>query len=314
MTQEIEREAGSALGLQGGGSHGAFAWGVLDALTEQGRRFDRVCGVSAGALTAVAYAQGWARGGAEGARDEMSRLWRRVAHAHALSPLRNSLFERLLWGWDIGNTVLWQSLDVASRLFSPAQLNPFGLNPLRSVVLDILDRKLLASAGAPRVAVGLTDVETGRAVIFENERVDVNVLLATCCLPFLFPAVRVKGRAYWDGGYSGNPPLAPLLRPRPPHTLVLVRAQVQSRRGVPGTPAEITNRVTEIACQGVLDAELAALPEGVQVESYDADTALGALPISSKFNGERDFLAQLFDAGRAAVGGPATRPLARAAE
>jgi NTE family protein len=313
MKQAVDMRSGSALALQGGSAHGAFAWGVLDALTEQGRRFDRVCGVSSGALTAVAYAQGWARGGPEGARAEMARLWRRIAHAHALSPLRNTLFERWLWGWDIGNGWLWQSLDVASRLFSPAQLNPFGLNPLRSVVLDTLDRKLLASAAAPRLAVGVTDVETGRAVIFENERVDTNVLLATSCLPFLFPSVRIKGRAYWDGGYSGNPPLAPLLKPRAPRTLVLVRAQVQSRAGVPGTPTEITNRLTEIACQGVLDAELAALPEEVQVESYGADAALRNLPISSKFNGETDFLSQLFEAGRQAAGDGGTQ-MARAAE
>ena len=311
MKQKAEAHGGSALALQGGSAHGAFAWGVLDALTEQGRRFDRVCGVSSGALTATAYAQGWARGGPEGARAEMARLWRRIAQAHALSPLRSSLFERWLWGWDIGNTWLWHSLDIASRLFSPAQLNPFGLNPLRSVVLDVVDRKLLASPAAPRLAVGVTDVETGRAVIFENERVDVNVLLATCCLPFLFPAARIKGRAYWDGGYSGNPPLAPLLRPRPPRTLVLVRAQMQSRSGVPGTPSEITNRLTEIACQGVLDAELAALPEGVEVESYSADDALRRLPISSKFNGEKDFLTELFEAGRKAAGSP---HLVRAAE
>ena len=229
MTQWTTARPTDALGLQGGGAHGAFAWGVVDALTERGRKFDRVCGVSSGALTAVAYAQGWARGGAEGARAEMARLWRRVAQAHALSPLQNSPFERWLWGWDIGNTVMWQSLDVVSRLFSPAQLNPFGLNPLRSVVLDILDRKLLANAAAPRLAVGVTDVETGSAVVFENEQVSVDVLLASCCLPFVFPAVRLNGRAYWDGGYSGNPPLGPLLRPKPPRRLVLARAQVQRR-------------------------------------------------------------------------------------
>lgn len=313
MTKPMNVQPGSALGLQGGGSHGAFAWGVVDALTEQGRRFKRVCGVSSGALTAVAYAQGWARGGAQGARHEMARLWRRVAQAHALSPLRTSPFERWLWGWDIGNTVLWQSLDVVSRVFSPAQINPFGLNPLRSVVLDILDRKLLASAAAPRLAVGVTDVETGKAVVFENERVDADVLLASCCLPFLFPAVRMKGRAYWDGGFSGNPPLAPLLQPRPLQTLVLVRAQVQRRAGVPGTQGEIMNRLTEIACQGVLDAELESLPDGVQVESFAADGALHRLPISSKFNGETAFLAELFEAGRRAAHGAGAAAV-RAAE
>jgi NTE family protein len=311
MSGDVDVRSGTALGLQGGGAHGAFAWGVVDVLTERGRRFDRVCGVSSGALTAVAYAQGWARDGADGARDEMARLWRRVAQAHAFSPLRNTPMERWLWGWDIGNTVLWQSLDMASRLFSPAQLNPFGLNPLRSVVQHLLDRKLLASAAAPRLAVAVTDVETGQAVVFENEAVTADVLLASCCLPLVFPAVRVNGRACWDGGFSGNPPLAPLLRPRPPRTLVLARAQVQRRPGVPGTRAELTNRLTEIACQGVLDAELAALPEGVEVESYSADAALRRLPISTKFNGEAEFLAELFNAGREAAG---QAPAARAAE
>jgi NTE family protein len=315
MTQAVKAPNGEALGLQGGGAHGAFAWGVVDALTEQGRRFDRVCGVSSGALTAVAYAQGWARGGAAGAREEMARLWRRFAQVHALSPLRTSPFERWLWGWDIGNTVLWQSLDIASRLFSPAQLNPFGINPLRSIVLDILDRKLLASAAAPRLAVGVTDVETGQAVIFENERIDANVLLASCCLPFVFPSVRIDGRAYWDGGFSGNPPLRPLLRSPLPRRLVIARAQLQRRAGLPGTQTEIMNRLSEIACQGVLDAELEAVPASVEIESYKADDALHRLPISSKFNGELEFLRELFEAGRRSASSPApsARPL-RAAE
>ena len=315
MTQSVKVRSVDALGLQGGGAHGAFAWGVVDALTEHGRRFDRVCGVSSGALTAVAYAQGWARGGAAGAREEMARLWRRFAQVHALSPLRTSPFERWLWGWDLGNTVLWQSLDVASRLFSPAQLNPFGINPLRSIVLDILDRKLLTSAAAPRLAVGVTDVETGRAVVFENERIDANVLLASCCLPFVFPAVRIDGRAYWDGGFSGNPPLGPLLRSPLPRRLVIARAQLQRRAGVPGTQTEIMNRLTEIACQGVLDAELEAVPSSVEIESYKADEALHRLPISSKFNGELDFLTELFKAGRRSVDNAANGVLTlRAAE
>lgn len=308
---EIMEHPGAALGLQGGGVHGAFAWGVLDGLIEQGRSFDRVCGVSSGALTAVAYTQGWARGGPAGARAELARLWRRVAQAHAFSPLRNSPVERWLWGWDIGNSFAWQGLDVAMRLFSPAQMNPFGLNPLRGVVVDLLDRKLLARRAAPRLAVGVTDVETGQAVVFENEQVDVDVLLASCCLPYLFPAVRVRGRPCWDGAFSGNPPLGPLLREPQPARLTLVRAQVTRNVRMPGTPSEITNRLTEIACQGVLDAELASVPGEVAIESFEADTALCGLPPSSKFNGEAAFLEQLFHAGRDAAG---CAILARAAE
>lgn len=305
------QQTGAALGLQGGGVHGAFAWGVLDALLEAGRSFDRVCGVSSGALNAVAYTQGWASGGAPGARAELARLWRLVAQAHAFSPWHNSPVERWLWGWDIGKSFAWQGFDVAMRLFGPAQMNPFGLNPLRGVVTALLNRKLLASRAAPRLAVGVTDVETGQAVVFENEQIDVDVLLASCCLPYLFPAVRVLGRPCWDGAFSGNPPLAPLLRAPRPARLTLVRAQATRNIHMPGTPSEITNRMTEIACQGVLDAELASLPDEVEIERFDADAALGGLPPSSKFNGEAAFLRQLFDAGQEAAG---CATLARAAE
>ena len=292
---------GVALALQGGGAHGAFTWGVVDRLLETGHGFDRVCGVSAGAMTGAALVQGWAKGGADGAREEMRRLWGRVVQVHALSPLRNGPMERWLWGWDLSNSLAWQSLDVAMRLFSPAQINPLGLNPLHGVLLGFLDRRWLCHPRAPRLHVGVTCVETGDAVLFDNDGIDVDVLLASCCLPCVFPAVRIGGRAYWDGAFSGNPPLAPLLAPSLPRHLVLVRGQPVRRRGVPGTPAEILNRMTEIACHGVLRAELAALPARVRLTDYEADDAVGHLPISSKFNGERDFLAELFEAGRRAV-------------
>jgi NTE family protein len=160
---------------------------------------------------------------------------------------------------------------------------------------------LLNDKAAPKLFVSATDVETGRAVIFDNAAIDEDVLCASACLPFVFPAVRIGERSYWDGGYSGNPPLAPLLKPVPPRRLILIRAQPHVRAGVPTTPTEVTNRLNEIACQNVLETELAALPASVVLTSYDADAALAGLPISSKFNGEEAFLTTLFEAGRSAV-------------
>lgn len=290
-----------ALALQGGGAHGAFTWGVLDRLLEDGLCVPRVCGVSSGALSAVMLAQGMARGGAEQARAAMRVLWERIGQAHALSPVRNGPLERWLWGWDLSNSVAWQGLETAMRLFSPAQLNPFGHNPLRGVIEDVLDRSALTSPAAPRVTVAATDVETGQAVLFGNEQIDVDVLLASTCLPFVFPAVEIGGRVYWDGGYTGNPPLGPLLSAPAPEELILIRAQPTRRPGVPRTPAEIMNRLNEIACQSVLDAELRSLPPGLRLTVYEADAALRDLPISSKFNAEPDFLTELFRAGRAAA-------------
>jgi NTE family protein len=293
--------SGVALALQGGGAHGAFTWGVLDRLLEDGLVFDSVAGVSSGAIIATMLVQGLVRGGRDGARAAMRRLWDRVAAAHALSPLQNAPLERWLWGWDLSNSWMWRTVEMAMRLFSPAQLNPFGHNPLRLLLEDLLDRDLLAHPAAPRLIVSATDVATGQAVAFRNAEVTVDVLLASSCLPFVFPAVEIDGRAYWDGGYAGNPPLGPLLHPRLPRELILVRAQAALHAGVPRTPLEITNRLNEIACQNVLAAELAALPASVRVVSYDADDALHALPISSKFNGAGDFLSDQFAAGRAAA-------------
>ncbi len=171
---------------------------------------------------------------------------------------------------------------------------------------ELLDPRLLAHPAAPRLTVAATDVETGEAALFGNAAITVDALLASACLPFVFPAVEIGGRAYWDGGYAGNPPLRPLLEPGLPADLVLIRAQPARRPGAPRTPSEIMNRLNEIACHNVLTAELAALPAGVRLTTYDADGALLDLPISSKFNGEAEFLSELFDAGRAAA---AARPV-----
>jgi NTE family protein len=297
---------GVSLAVQGGGAHGAFAWGVLDGLLEQGLKIDAICGVSSGGILATMLVQGLVRGGPEAARAEMRKLWRRISQAHSLSPFQHAPLQRWLWGWDMSVNPLWQGVEAAMRLFSPAQLNPFGHNPLRPVLEDLLDRRLLGHVLAPRLSVAATDVETGDAVLWDNEAITVDVLMASACLPFVFPAVEIGGHAYWDGGYAGNPPLRPLLEPTPPSDLVLIRAQPARRPGVPRSASEIMNRLNEIACHSALTAELAALPQSVRLTTYDADDALLDLPISSKFNGEADFLSELFEAGRAAA---AAQPL-----
>jgi NTE family protein len=283
---------------------------VLDRLLERGQRFDAICGVSSGALLGTMLVQGYVRGGAAGARAEMGRVWRRLASAYTVSPLQNGPLERWLWGWDLSNSFMWQSVETAMRLFSPAQLNPLGLNPLRHLLDDLVNPTLLTNPAAPRLTVAATDVVTGRATLFGNGAIDTEVLLASSCLPFVFPAIEINGRAYWDGGYAGNPPLAPLLSPVPPAELVLIRAQPEQRPGVPKTQSEIMNRLNEIACHNVLNAELAALPPGVRLTTYDADETLLDLPISSKFNAEADFLSRLFEAGRVAADRPIVRPAA----
>lgn len=294
----IRKRPCTALALQGGGAHGAFAAGVLDRLLETGLTPERVSGVSSGALLGAMLAQGWAAGGAEGARTAIARLWERVAEAQAVSLVQNGPIERWLWGADLSHNPVWKGLETAMRFFGPAQLNPLGHNPLRPVVADLLEPGLLQSPAAPRLTVGVTDVETGKALLFGNAEITVDVLLASACLPFVFSAVEINGRPCWDGAYSGNPPLKPLLLPAPPDELVLIRAQPRRRPGTPATHGQIFNRINEIAFQNVLEQELETLPRTVRVRSYEADEALADLPISSKLNAEESFLRGLFAAGR----------------
>jgi NTE family protein len=293
----------TVLALQGGGAHGAFTWGALDRLLEDGLTFSAVTGVSSGAMIAAMAVQGYVHNGPQGARAAVSKLWQRVAEAHIFGPVNASM--DWLWGWDkgmeLGNEMAWAGITSALRLFSPGQINPFGQNPLGPLLAELLDLDAIRSAGAPRLHVAATDVESGAAKIFSNGEMSVDVLLASACIPMMFPAVNIGGRHYWDGGYSCNPALAPVLSPRP-ERLVLIRAQPRVRKGVPNSTADIVHRLHEIAFQAPLDGELALLPKQVRLLDISADAALARHPLTSKMNTEKNFLDNLFIAGREAAG------------
>jgi NTE family protein len=293
---------GNVLAIQGGGAHGAFAWGALDRLLEEGLRFDAVTGVSSGAMIAAMAVQGFVHNGPKGARAAVTRLWEAVAAAHIFGPVNSSL--DWMWGWDkgleLGQELAWQGLTNALRLFNPGQMNPFGQNPLAPLLKELLDVDAIRDESAPRLYVAATDVESGRAKIFGNAEMSVAVLLASSCIPMMFPAVTIGGRHYWDGGYSCNPALAPVLQPAP-DTLILIRAQPRMRKGIPSSTADIVHRLHEIAFQAPLDAELSALPPSVKLIDISADLALASHPLISKMNTEREFLNTLFKSGRAAA-------------
>ncbi|HUW79338.1 MAG TPA: patatin-like phospholipase family protein [Acidocella sp.] len=293
----------TVLALQGGGAHGAFTWGALDRLLEERLTFSAITGVSSGAMIAAMAVQGFVHNGHEGAREAVSRLWSRVAEAHVFGNVSSSL--DWMWGWDkgmeLGNEMAWAGITNALRIFSPGQLNPFGQNPLGPLLEDLLDTDAIRDSGAPRLFVAATDVESGQAKIFSNAEISIDVLLASACIPMMFPAVNIGGRFYWDGGYSCNPALAPVLSPRP-EQLVLIRAQPRARKGVPNTTADIVHRLHEIAFQAPLDNELALLPKQVRLLDISADAALMPHPLTSKMNTEKSFLDILFTAGREAAG------------
>lgn len=304
------------LGLQGGGAHGAFTWGVLDRLLEEPwLGYDGVSGTSAGAMNAAVMIDGYAAGGAEGARHALERFWRAVSDAAQFSPFRRGPLEVLTGSWTLDYSPLFVAMDMAARLVSPYDANPFGTNPIEKILNDCIDFERLKSAPI-KLFVTATNVRTGRGRVFRNADVSPHVLLASACLPTLFQAVEIDGEAYWDGGYSGNPSIAPLIRECASHDTIIVQINPIERPGTPRTAREIHNRLNEIAFNTTLikDLRAAALMRRV----VDAGTGEGELlaqmrihriasdvmldlGYSSKLLAEWDFFLMLRDAGRDAA-------------
>ncbi|MGU3536437.1 patatin-like phospholipase family protein [Methylobacterium sp. A54F] len=250
-------EKNVALALQGGGAHGAFTWGVLDALIEDGRLgFEAVTGASAGAMNAVVMIDGWLKGGPEGARAGLEQFWREVSLDGDLRPVQRSLFDGVLGFWK-GNPVAEFWLKALTP--SPYVSNPLNINPLRRALAEQVDFERLRAADTAGIFVSATNVWTGKLAVFERERLTVDHLMASACLPTVFQAVEIDGVPYWDGGYLGNPPLYPLHRGAVTRDILLVQINPVERRETPRTQAEIQDRLNEITFNANLMRELRAI-------------------------------------------------------
>jgi len=303
--------------LQGGGAHGAFSWGVLDRMLEETwLTIEAISGTSAGAMNAAVLADGYAAGGAEGARVALDAFWRRVSRAALLSPFRRGPLDILLGRWTLDSSPVYLALDLAARLFSPYDLNPGGANPLGDVLAESVDFARLAKAPI-KLFITATNVRTGRGRVFRNAEITPDVLLASACLPTMFQAVEIDGEAYWDGGYAGNPTITPLVHECVSDDTILVQINPVERQGTPRSARDIINRVNEVSFNAPLLKELRMIAVLRQVAdpgngegaewararmhriASDAMTDLGA---SSKLNAEWEFLAMLRDEGRRAAG------------
>ena len=306
------------LALQGGGAHGAFTWGVLDRLLEDGRlEIAAVSGTSAGAMNAVVLAQGIHEDGHAGGRAALERFWRRVSTAARTSPIRRSPLDVLTGTWNLDRNPAYIMSDLMSRVASPYDLNPLGLNPLRDLLADTVDFEKVRACDRMALHVSATDVETGRVKVFHREELTLDMVMASACLPTLYHAVEVDGRHYWDGGYMGNPVIFPFYDSSPTDDVIIVQINPIIRPGVPRSAREIANRINEISFNGSLLKELRAidfvhrllenghLPEGsyryVRVHMIAAETELLRLGASSKLNAEWRFLRHLFRIGRRAA-------------
>ena len=244
------------LALQGGGSHGAFTWGVLDRLLEEPwLRIDAISGTSAGAMNAAVLADGWTKGGASGARAALDTYWERVAAAAALSPLQRTPLDRLLGRWTLDTSPVFITFDLMSRIFSPYDLNPRGFNPLTAILNECIDFERLVQSPI-KLFITATNVHTGRGRIFRNAELTPDVLLASACLPTMFQAVEIDGEPYWDGGFAGNPTITPLVRESAAQDTILIQINPRERPGTPRSAAEILNRLNEVSFNAALMKEL----------------------------------------------------------
>jgi NTE family protein len=316
MPKAAQKQSGQTLidlALQGGGAHGAFTWGVLDRLLEEPRiTVEGISGTSAGAMNAAVLVDGFARDGAKGARDSLEGFWRSVSQAALYSPFRRGPLDVLLGRWTLDHSPMFIAADMMARLFSPYDLNPGGANPLRDILVSCLDFKRL-SASPIKLFVTATNVHTGRGRVFRNAEITPDVLLASACLPTLYQAVEIEGELYWDGGYSGNPTITPLVRECISSDTILVQINPVERAETPRSAREILNRLNEVSFNAVLLKELRMIALLRQVAheggsesakwgamrmhrvTSDAITNLGS---SSKLNAEWDFLVMLRDEGR----------------
>src|SRR3954469_20765507 len=302
--------------LQGGGAHGAFTWGVLDRLLEEPwLGIDGISGTSAGAMNAAGLVDGFAADGPHGARGALENFWRRVSQAAVLSPFRRSPLDVLLGRWTLDYSPMFVAMDMMARVFSPYDLSPSGANPLRNILAEVVDFDRLTRAPI-KLFVTATNVHTGRGRVFRNGEITPDVLLASACLPTLFQAIEIDGESYWDGGYSGNPTITPLVRECDASDTILVQINPIERPGIPQSARDILNRLNEISFNAVLLKELrmiALLRQDTHADHSEGakwadmrihrvtSEAMVELGYSSKLNAEWDFLCMLRDEGRRAA-------------
>lgn len=299
------------LALQGGGAHGAFTWGVLDHLLEDGRlSFSGISGASAGAVNAVMLADGLARGGPDEARKRLAEFWRAASLGGGLPGPQRNVLDRMLSLLPAGGSPVQIFVDAMSRLMSPYDFNPLNINPLKDLIGRFVDFDAIRSYRELELFISATNVRSGRLRVFRREDISADVVMASAALPHVFRAVEIEGEPYWDGGFTGNPAILPLISSNGADDVLLVQIAPLARADTPTSARDILNRVNEISFSSSLAAELRALEyvgrgtgrhaPGINVHRILLDG------LDKRLNGSRlktdfDFLSLLHRAGRRAA-------------
>lgn len=303
------------LALQGGGAHGAFAWGVLDRLVEDERiGIEGMVATSAGAMNATIFASGLLSGGRAGAKQALHDFWLSISRSAMFSPLQPLPWDRLVGDYSLESTPAYLFFDFITRIMSPYQLNPLNINPLLEILRDRVDFEHLRRESKIKLFLCATNVRTGKVKIFSNGDLSADAVMASGCLPFLFHTVVIDGEPYWDGGYMGNPPIFPLIYGCDSRDVVIVHINPIERQGVPKSAGDILNRLNEISFNSSLMREMRTIafvtrmidegkiPDGsmkrMLIHAIEAFDYMGALGVSTKINPDWGFLTTLRDIGR----------------
>lgn len=306
------------LALQGGGAHGAFTWGVLDRLLEDERLIiEGISGTSAGAMNAVVLVDGFARGGAQGARERLLSFWQAVSRAGMSSPIQRSPLDILFGNWSLDHSPALIMSDLMSRVSSPYTLNPLNFNPLQDLIEQEIDFASVRGCPHIKLFVAATNVHTGKVRVFATAELTPDVIMASACIPYLYQAVEIDGVPFWDGGYMGNPVIFPLFYETGCNDVLLVQINPIERKETPRTSREIFNRINEITFNSSLLRELRAIEfvarlveqerldpkryKKIRMHRLGGDGELEQLSASSKLNAEWAFLTYLRDIGREAA-------------
>lgn len=306
------------LALQGGGAHGAFTWGVLDRLLEvDGLFIEGISSTSAGAVNGAMMTYGLITGGREEARRLLNDLWHRISLAAFMLPLKPTFVDRMMGMMNLDYSPGFMTMDYLTRLFSPYQLNILDINPLRSILEEMIDFEVIRTNNRIKLFVNATNVRTGKIKVFDTPAITLDSVMASACLPFVFKTVEIDGEAYWDGGYSGNPAIFPLIYNTSTEDVVIVQINPLSVEEVPTRAASIIDRINEISFNATLMREMRAIAfvskllgagrlsdethKNMRIHMIEAQDIMTGLGQASKLNADWGFLTHLRDVGRQAA-------------
>jgi NTE family protein len=301
------------LALQGGGSHSAFTWGVLDRLLDDERlTFDGVTATSAGCVNAVLLADGLAANGRDGAKELLQSFWKKMSDLTSRSIVAPSFIDLFNPTFGLEHSPGYLFADMISRFMSPYQLNPFDINPMRELLNEAIDFERVRRQQLVKLYLCATTVRTGKIAVFTNRDITADHLIASACMPFRVRAPAIDGEHYWEGGFMGNPAIFPVIYGSAASDILLVRLTPTERAELPMTARAILDRMEEISFNAALMREMRVvafvtqlidegkLSDGKRmfIHSIDAQDITKDLAASSKMNMEWSFLTRLFELGR----------------